>query len=84
MGYRYASSESVEKVRKWYKKKLSSWPVYKDKFDTWIIYKGEPGADMGQLVMQKNQVSVQKNEKLPEWHSLDKDMTTEILIFIVQ
>ena len=84
VGYRYASKEPVEKVRKWYSKKLPSWPVYKDEFGAWIIYKGEPGAKMAQLLMQKNQVSVQKNDKLPEWHALDKDMTTEILIFIVQ
>ena len=84
VGYRYASSEPVENVRKWYRKKLPSWSVYEDEFASWIIYKGKPGVGMSQLMMQKDQVSVQKNAKLPEWHSLDKDMTTEILIFIVQ
>jgi len=84
VGYRYASNESVETVRNWYKKKLSSWPVYEDDLGTWIIYDGKPGANMTQLLMQKNQVSIQKNDKLPEWHSLDKDMTTEVVIFIVQ
>jgi hypothetical protein len=83
-GYRFASREPVEKVRTWYRKKLSSWPVYEDRFGSWIIYKGKPGATMSQLVMQKTQVSIQKNEKLPEWHSLDKEMTTEIVIFIDQ
>ena len=84
VGYRFASSEPVERVRGWYQAKLSSWPVYEDKYGAWIIYKGEPGADMGELIMQKNQVSVQKNDKLPEWHSLDKNMTTEITIFVIQ
>jgi len=84
VGYRFASSEPVEAVRNWYKNKLSSWPVYEDKNDSWIIYQGKPGADMAQLLMQKTQVSVQKNDKLPEWHSLDKNMTTEIVIFVVQ
>ena len=84
VGYRFASSEPLDNVRAWYKKKLSSWPVYEDKYGSWIIYKGKPGANMGELIMQKNQVSVQKNDKLPEWHSLDKNMTTEILIQVVQ
>lgn len=84
VGYRFATSEPVEKVRKWYRKKLPSWSVYEDKYGAWIIYKGEPGAGMGELIMQKNQVSVQKNDKLPEWHSLDKNMTTEITIFVIQ
>ena len=83
VGYRFASSESVEAVRNWYKNKLSSWPVYQDNFGSWIIYKGDPGADMAQLLMQKSQVQVMKNDKLPEWHSLDNDMTTEIVIFVV-
>ena len=84
VGYRFASSQPIETVRTWYKKKLSSWPVYEDNYGSWIIYKGEPGANMGELIMQKNQVSVQKNDKLPEWHSLDKKMTTEILIMVIQ
>jgi hypothetical protein len=82
VGYRFASSEPVEKVRDWYRNKLSSWPVYEDRFGSWIIYKGKPGANMSQLVLQKTQVSIQKNDKLPEWHSLDKYMTTEIVVFI--
>lgn len=84
VGYRYATSEPVKTVQSWYRSKLSSWPVYEDKYGSWIIYKGKPGASMADLVMKKTQVSIQKNEKLPEWHSLDKDMTTEIVIFVVQ
>ena len=84
VGYRFASSQPIEKVRSWYKKKLSSWPVYEDNYGSWIIYKGEPGANMGELIMQKTQVSIQKNDKLPEWHSLDRKMTTEILIMVIQ
>lgn len=84
VGYRYATSEPVETVQSWYQKKLPSWPVYSDKFGSWILYKGKPGASMADLVMKKTQISVQQNEKLPEWHSLDSDMTTEIVIFIVQ
>lgn len=84
VGYRFASSQPIERVRTWYINKLPSWPVYEDEFGSWIIYKGKPGAGMGELIMQKTQVSVQKNDKLPEWHSLDKKMTTEILIMVIQ
>jgi hypothetical protein len=82
VGYRFASAEPVEKVQAWYRDKLSSWSVYQDKFGSWIIYNGEPGANMSQLVLQKTQVSVRKNEELPQWHSLEEDVTTEIVIFI--
>jgi len=84
VGYRFASSEPVDNVRAWYRKQLSSWPVYEDKYGSWIIYKGKPGASMGDLIMQKTQVSIQKNDKLPEWHVLNEDMTTEIVILVVQ
>ena len=84
VGYRFASSQPIETVRTWYINKLPTWPVYEDKYGSWIIYNGEPGADMGELIMQKTQVSVQKNDELPEWHSLDKEMTTEILIMVIQ
>jgi len=83
VGYRFASSEPVDNVRAWYRKQLASWPVYEDRFGSWIIYKGKPGAKMSDLIMQKNQVSVQKNDKLPEWHDLDKTMTTEIVIMVI-
>jgi len=84
VGYRFASSQPIETVRTWYKNKLSSWPIYEDNYGSWIIYKGEPGANMGELIMQKTQVSIQKNDKLPEWHSLDRKMTSEILIMVIQ
>jgi len=33
-------------------------------------------------VMSKLQVMIQENENLPEWFSLDKSMTREIVIMI--
>lgn len=83
VGYRFATSEPVETVRAWYKKKLSSWSVFADEFGTWIIYQGKPGAKMGGF-LQNNRVSVQTNDKLPEWHALDESMTTEIVIMVIQ
>ena len=49
----------------------------------WILYDGVPGKGLAG-VMGDNQVMVQRNDNLPEWHSLDKDMTTEIVIMIVK
>jgi len=82
VGYRFASSEPVQAVQLWYRAKLSTWPVM-DQYGSWIIYNGKPGAGLGEI-MSKPQVTVQINDKLPEWHSLDKNMTTEIVIMIPQ
>lgn len=82
VGFRFATSDSPETVRQWYMEQLSGWTVF-DQFGSWLIYNGKPGLGMGE-VMSKDQVSVQVNDKLPEWHSLDKSMTTEIVIMIFQ
>ena len=80
VGFRYATSTSPETVRQWYREKLSSWSVY-EQYGGWILYNGKPGLGMTEI-MEKDQVSIQKNENLPEWHSLDKTMTTEIVIMV--
>ncbi|MCG6925173.1 MAG: hypothetical protein LJF30_07685 [Acidobacteria bacterium] len=82
VGFRFATSEAPAVVRKWYQEKLAGWVLF-DKYDSWILYQGEPGASMGDL-MSLNQVQVQTNENLPEWHDVDKSMTTEIVIMVVQ
>jgi len=82
VGFRFATSEDPETVRKWYQEKLAAWSLF-DKYDSWILYHGEPGASMGDL-MSLSQVQVQANENLPEWHGVDKSMTTEIVIMVVQ
>ncbi|KPJ97511.1 MAG: hypothetical protein AMJ60_11000 [Desulfobacterales bacterium SG8_35] len=82
VGFRFASSEPVETVKTWYRKQLPSWPVYNE-YGGWILYNGKAGSGMGEI-MAKPQVSVQENEKLPEWHDLDKKMTTEIVIMVPQ
>jgi hypothetical protein len=82
VGFRFATSEAPDAVRKWYQEKLSGWSLF-DKYESWILYQGEPGASMGEL-MTLNQVQVQTNEKLPEWHQVDESMTTEIVIMVVR
>lgn len=81
MGMRLASSDSVEKVREWYRAQFPEWSVY-DKYGGWILHPGPADAPMP-VVMSGNQVSITQNPALPEWHGLSPDMTTEILIAVV-
>ncbi len=82
LGYRFASKVPPEEVRKWYREKLPGWSV-NDEFGSWIMFDGKAGADMG-TIMSTNQILIIKNEKLPEWHSLGGDMTTEITIMVMK
>ena len=79
VGYRFATNEKPEVVQEWYRQQLSTWALYAE-YSGWILYDGEAGLGIGDLVMALNQVSIQQNDNLPEWFSLDKDMTTEIVI----
>jgi hypothetical protein len=81
VGFRFASSTPPEEVQKWYRQQLPKWALLKE-YGGWILYNGAPGVGMGE-VMSKNQVSVKHNDNLPQWHSLDKKMTTEIVIMII-
>jgi hypothetical protein len=80
VGFRFATSEAPEVVRKWYQEKLAGWSLF-DQYNSWILYHGEPGASMADL-MSRDQVQVQTNENLPEWHEVDESMTTEIVIMV--
>jgi len=82
VGFRFASSTPPEEVQKWYQQQLPKWSIFNE-FGSWILYDGAPGSGMGD-VMSKTQASIQHNENLPQWHSLDKSMTTEIVIMIVK
>lgn len=81
-GFRFASSTLPEEVQKWYRQKLPKWALY-NKYGIWMLYDGAPDIGFGE-VMSKNRVSVQHNDNLPQWHSLDKNMTTEIVIMIIE
>jgi hypothetical protein len=61
---------------------LPDWALYKE-YGGWVLYDGESGKGMAE-VMSENQVMVKKNDKLLEWFSLEKNMTTEIVIMIVK
>ena len=82
VGFRFASSTPSEEVQKWYRQQLPKWALYKE-YGSWILYDGKPGKGMAEL-MSCNQVSVKHNDNLPQWHSLEKNMTTEIVIMIVK
>jgi hypothetical protein len=82
VGFRFASSTPPEEVQKWHRQQLPKWSLFSE-YGGWILYDGAPGIGMGE-VMSKNQVSVKHNKNLPQWYSLDKKMTTEIVIMIVK
>jgi hypothetical protein len=82
MGMRLASSDSVEKVREWYRAQFPDWSVYEE-YGGWILHPGPADAPMP-VVMSGYQVSITQNPALPEWHGLSADMTTEILIALVK
>ena len=82
VGFRFASSTSPEEIQKWYLQQLPKWALYKE-YGGWILYDGAPGTGMAE-VMSENQIMVKKNDNLPSWFSLEKNMTTEIVIMIVK
>lgn len=82
VGFRFASATPPEEVQKWYLQQLTKWSLFKE-YGGWILYDGEPGLNMAGI-MSKNQISVKRNDDLPQWYSLDKNMTTEIVIMIVK
>ncbi len=79
LGIRFATTHSPEKVREWYVKQLPGWSIM-DEYGIWIIYEGKPV--LGGEVMLKKRIVISMNEDLPEWYSLDKNMTTDIVIMI--
>ena len=80
VGFRFASNKPVDEIRSWYIEQLAEWSVMDD-FGLWSLYDGPEGASFGDL-MSTNQVIIADNEDLPGWHSLDDDMTTEIVIML--
>jgi len=82
IGFRFATGLPPEEVQEWYRKQLPKWALY-NKYGGWILYNGAPNKGMAE-VMSMNHISVQHNDNLPQWFSLDKNMTTEIVIVIVK
>jgi hypothetical protein len=80
-GYRFTTSASHRDVRRWYQQQLPKWALL-HKFGVWFLYNGDLGADM-RLILSKNQISVEINDKLSESYDVAKNVTTEIVIKIV-
>ncbi len=81
-GYRFATSVPPEEARAWYRKQLPKWALYNEN-GGWELYDGAPAIGFAQ-VLSGTYVLVQKNEFLPQWFSLEKNMTTEIVIRIAE
>ena len=78
VGIRLATSDSEDKVRAWYVEHLSGWALFED-FGSWMLADSPASASMSER-MESNVVVVDTNAQLPEWHGLDADMTTQIVI----
>lgn len=78
LGIRFASSDPVESVRKWYQSKFPEWASYEE-YGGWILHPGPADAPMS-VIFSGKQVSVATHDSLPQWHGLSEDMTTEIVI----
>ena len=77
-GIRLATSDSQDAVRAWYIDKLSEWNLFDD-FGLWILADSPPGSSMSDL-MSGNNIVVDVNADLPQWHGLASDMTTQIVV----
>lgn len=81
-GMRLATSDSVETVRKWYRSQLPDWNIYEG-YGGWILYAGPADAGMTDI-FSSFQVSITENPELPNWHDLSSDMSTEIVIALME
>ena len=76
--FRFASSDNVNKVREWYRKKFPKWAI-EDRYGSWILYNGKAGGGPAEY-MYKNQVLIMENKNLQQWFGLPASMSTEIII----
>lgn len=79
-GLRFATKDSVDNVRNWYRSQRPTWALIDEpKYQIWVLYEGPAGIGMMEWTAY-NMAQVNENKNLPEWHSLSKDMTTEIVL----
>ena len=80
VGFRFATDKPVAEVREWYVDNLEGWTLT-EAFGLWAIYEGPEGLGFGER-MSVNQVTVDTNDEMPGWYSIDANMTTEIVVQI--
>ena len=61
VGFRFATSESPESVRKWYLEQLKEWALLED-MGLWILYNGPKGLGFRDFFMSRSHVTVSVNE----------------------
>ena len=79
VGARFATSATVEDVRKFYQEAFPGWALQSDY--GWTLYDGKPSKSPAAFIGKKS-VTVQENTNLPGWFGLPQDMTTEIMIVV--
>jgi hypothetical protein len=77
---KFATSDTAEAVRNWYREKLPGWAVWVEG-DMWVLYEGKPGLNPMEI-MDKSRVLVGVNESLPIIRGLKEDMKTEIALSV--
>jgi len=81
-GFRFATKLPPEEVQEWYRQQLPKWGLY-NLYGAWVLYDGAPVKGMAGA-LSVNHIFIEHNDNLPQWFSLDKNMTTEIIIMIVK
>jgi hypothetical protein len=79
-GIRLATNEPRDTVRAWYAEQLPGWTVFED-FGMWMMADSPPGSSFPERV-ESNNLIVDTNDQIPEWHDLAADMTTQIVIVL--
>lgn len=74
-----ATSDGVEKVRKWYQTKLSGWKVA-DGPGSWVLVDGP--VDSPTVFLERNNVSVMNDALLPRGCQLGANMTTRVEVML--
>jgi len=77
-GYWFVTSEPPENPRAWYRQQLPEWQLYSQD-GGWILYHGAPAKGMAGVI-SRTYISIEPNNSVPLWFSLDNDMTTAIFI----
>lgn len=78
VGIRLATNEPEATVRTWYVEQLSDWTVFED-FGMWMMADSPPGSSFSERA-ESNNLIIDTNDQIPQWHDLAADMTTQIVI----
>ena len=80
--FSFATSDNLEKVRDWYKEKLSGWGVT-EYFGSFGIYRGKEGLEWMEAMVNDN-VVIDEDKNMHQWYEqLKPNMTTLVKITLM-